>query len=248
MTVSIMAPGVGVGIQPAVEGWAGADAPRLIDSKFAHTIAHDLRSPLTAIQMCADALSASEDSLLRQKYATVIAEQAKSIAWSLENLVTIADDDLWQENEKGTVNIAELVRESLDELRVVAESRQIDVRWESLPRELWAQGVEMALYQALRGCVHVMLTAGAPGTELLVTGDVGDTDGPGEGMASLSLIVRMPSAPSSQPLEGIELPWRRVTLPAAVRIIREHGGTVHEVRGADALGLKILLPAAPGEE
>ncbi len=231
--------------RPSLEaGTEDAPVP-VIESRFAHTIAHDLRSPLTAIQMCADALSMSEDAGLRRKYAVLISEQAKAIAWSLENLVALGDSQLWQQCPRQRVDLATVLVDCLEELREQSASRGVTVLQHLDAQDLRVVGVEAALRQALRGCIQVLMSISPQGAQLLIRGVRHLDSESGRHLVRIAIATRPDCALRAQRVDALDLPWRRVTLMAAQSILREHGGSASETRSPDVLGLTIELPVGP---
>ena len=212
----------------------------LIDEAFAHTIAHDLRSPLTAIQMCAESLMLGGDPSVREKYAAVIAEQAKSIARSLEDLVAVADGHAGNDDKRLRLDLGQMAEECLDELSGISAARDVTVFIDAPRGTHPVEMMDRGLRQAIRGCAQALICTVPAGCELLVeaSGDEG-----GE-TVSLCLIGRDGAAVPGDRLEGLELPWHRLSLLTASRLIEMHGGSVSELREPGALGLRIVLPTS----
>lgn len=229
------------GPAPQPAGSHPSDAPP-VDSEFAHMLAHDLRSPLTAIQMSADALFAGAEAPAQERYAALIAEQARAIAWSLEDLVALADCETWRATPRRRVDLAALAERCLEELAGLATARDITLLPASGRDAICALGVEPALHQAVRGCARVLIGAAPAGAQVRAAADTStasDTDRP----ALLSLTVSYPRAHPPERLDAITLPWDRTPLLAATRIIHEHGGVIRDVRETHVLGLQLVLPS-----
>lgn len=223
-------------------GSAPAGAPP-VDSEFAHTLAHDLRSPLTAIQMSADALCVATEARARERYAALIAEQARAIAWSLEDLVALADCEAWRATPRRAVDLAALAERCVEEVAGLAAARGLGLPAVPAPEEdVCAWGVEPALHLAARACARAVLGASPPGAQVATFAHQAETTGGGRAVA-LTVRGHHPAPPGS--LEAIALPWHRTPLLAAARIADEHGGALGELREPDAIGLELILPACP---
>lgn len=217
-----------------------------VDSEFAHMLAHDLRSPLTAIQMSADALFAGTEAAARERYAALIAEQARSIAWSLEDLVALADCEAWRAAPRRAVDLSALAERCLAELAGLAEARGLRLlAGPASEDDVCAWGVEPALHLAARGCARAILGAAPPGTQVAASAQRAETTGPDRG-AALTIRGRHPDP--ARGLGAIALPWHRTPLLAAARIAHEHGGALRELREEDAFGLELTLPTSPAEQ
>lgn len=212
----------------------GADAP--IDSAFAHTLAHDMRTPLTAIQMCAEVLATRDDPQMRVRYATVIAEQAHAMAWALENLVALADRlDLGQ-GCCTCVDLMELARLCAADLHSHAEARSVGIVIPPRPDRLDVPGCDWAISQSIRGCLQVLVALTPAGGEVRVTGTVAD------GEAHLRMLLVAPRDSVPQSLAALDLPWHRLSLLTAAKLIREHGGRVMELSEPAERGIAVILP------
>lgn len=211
-----------------------------IEPDLAHTIAHDLRSPLTAVQMCAESLAMSDDPQVRRRYSAIIAQQARAMAWALEDLVALADEQSWAAEEPGPVNLSLLVQKALDDLATLVASREIKVELDFPAAGLGAFGHEGALAQMIRACVHVMVS---------VTPAAGTMIGEGAKVADDPSRVYLALVAEGLPLGlarpgSVSLPWHRLSLLTAARLVRAHEGELFDLHGPDALGVRLELPAS----
>ena len=215
----------------------------LIEEQFAHTIAHDLRSPLTTIQMCAETLSMSDDVSLRQRYASIIAEQARAIAWSLENLVTLADDPACRGHEWGAFSLNDALVGCLDELESMAQAREITVVREIPPYAVRISGYQSGIRLALRGCAQVMVAL-VPAHHELTAAIRGPQDAAGDAsIVTVSLLAHSAQESGHDRLAALNMPWHRLSLLSAARLIDEHGGLLTEIREQGTIGLQMTLPS-----
>lgn len=228
----------GVAPEPVTGAQATASP---IESGFAHTLAHDMRTPLTAIQMCAEIIATRDDPQMRVRYATVIAEQAHSMAWALENLVALADELDVGESGAAPVDLMEVARACASDLQGHATARSVEIEVAAWPQTLAVPGCQWAIAQAVRGCAQVLVSLSAANTRLQIRAAV--TDGFAELRLSLAPEERGEGGLGSN-LAGLDLPWHRLSLLTAGKLIREHGGQVREINSQGERGLSIELPLA----
>lgn len=223
-------------------GEAPADFP-VIDSRLAHALAHEIRSPLTAIHICAETLNAGGDEAVRQRYCGIIADQARFIAWALDDLIALADAPIWRRSEHREVDLAELAERSLDEIARLAHTRgvELDTRLRGNVRPVLAWGVPSALRQMVRCALQTMLNQASAGGGLRVAVLPESDDKVPSGMVGMTVKVLPPPA-SGEDSDGIHVPWQRIALVTAARIAGEHGGMIGELNG-DGPGIRVLLPA-----
>ncbi len=221
-------------------------ATAVLDSKLVHSIAHDIRSPLTAIQMCGEILGTDVDPALRDRYSRLVAQQTRAISWALEDMVALADDTLWDSAERRSVDIPELVRMCIRELREFAEERTIAFCPPPDGAESRIIGVADALRQAIRSCVQALIAAAPPDVGVsisLITPGTGSGSAP-DHMVALS--IRWADSQGSDRLAALKdacFHWGHVTLLAAARIVAQHGGILSELRDEGAPGIALILPA-----
>lgn len=205
----------------------------LIEPGLARTLAHDLRSPLTVINLSVEMLGACKDEARQQRYAQAIAEQARAISWALENLLTLADDDVWRSVSLVQVDLRTVTERCVEEVQGAAQAREITVKLVpggAAPVE----GAADALHQAVRGCLQAVIMAAPAGGEVsveLVEDRAGEQG---------RVVVRISATGE---LEGVgvqPLPWHRLSLRAAAHLIACHGGVVSPASAGT--GVTIVLP------
>ncbi|NSW57282.1 MAG: HAMP domain-containing histidine kinase [Armatimonadetes bacterium] len=227
-----------------VPGEAPADFP-VIDSRFAHALAHEIRSPLTAIQMCAETLGTSHSQDMKCRYCGIIVDQAQFIAWALDDLITLADAALWIRSEHREVDLTELAERSIHEIARLAESRgvKLDARLRNAVRPVLAWGVPSALRQLVRCCLQAMFNQSSAGDALLVSVLPQGHETLPEGMVGMTVKVQQSSA-NAETSEVACVPWHRIALVTAARVAGEHGGMIGDLNDGGP-GIRVLLPA-PG--
>jgi hypothetical protein len=200
-----------------------------------------MRTPLTAIQMCAELLATRDDPRQRARYAAVIAEQARSMTWSLENLVALADDLDEPQADLHSVDLVRVASACAADLETFAEARKVTIETPPPPARLEAPGREWALSQAMRACMQVLLALTREGGALRVGAQERD------GRAEVALVIAGPAGEGSAEdrpdgMDALDLPWNRLSLLTAGKLVAQHGGQLCELRGPGGMGLRMVLP------
>jgi PAS domain S-box-containing protein len=102
---------------------------------FAYSVSHDLRAPLRHIAGYAEMLQKSASPVLNEKskrYMTVILEAAKKMGNLIDDLLAYSRMGR-AEKQRTLVNLDQLVKEVLSEVRQEAEGRDIAWKIDSLP-------------------------------------------------------------------------------------------------------------------
>jgi len=102
---------------------------------FAYSVSHDLRAPLRHIAGYAEMLQKSAAPVLNEKsnrYMTVILESAKKMGTLIDDLLTYSRMGR-TETRRTLVNVDQLVKEVLNEVRQEADDRNIAWKIDSLP-------------------------------------------------------------------------------------------------------------------
>lgn len=214
---------------------APSESP-LIDRTLAHTLAHDLRSPLTVINLSTELLCSAGDEARQQRYAQAIAEQARAISWALENLLTLADDDVWRSASVVEVDLKAVAQRCLDDLRGIAGARGISLDLAcSAPAVV--EGAPDALHQALRGCLQAVILAAPAGGCVLIEFGEDDSD------TQQCIAIRIASQGGAV-ATPLPLPWHRLCLRAACHLIACHDGTLST--DGNMAGVTVHLPRRSG--
>jgi len=217
-------------------------AVRGVDSKLAHRIAHDIRSPLTAIHMCSEAIAMNGDAGARAKYSRIIVEQANAIAWALENLLILVDERLWDPSSESKTDLGAVLRTSLADLGGPQVRRFVGAAEAMPPGTVFVVGVADILRQALRGCLRAIgaICPRDDGARLVVR-HVQDACVPAD-MVCLQFLA-CPDQDARRPgMPELQLPWDNAEMLAATRIIGEHGGMLSETRQDTGYGIQVMLP------
>ncbi|MCE5218570.1 hypothetical protein LLH03_16225 [bacterium] len=203
----------------------GLQCPQFIDRDFAHMLAHDLRSPLTAIQMAAEILAERDDPRMRARLAGVVSDQARTIAWGLESLVMLADEEQLQDAPMEPVDLARVLRGAAADLSPLSGSRQVTTTLLTASEPVMVAGVPQALHHAVRCVLHVLVSITPPGGQvtarLMEASPVSPSDD-----TTLTMLAEAPEAGPGLPVDSSGLPWHRLPLLSVCSLIAQHGGAV----------------------
>jgi len=217
---------------------------------FMADASHQLRTPVSVIRTAAQVML-SREHRSEEEYREsldVVARQAQRLTKSVEDMFILALADAQARPlHTAPLYFDELVGEVIDDLRVVAESRQVTLRGdfageapligdEDLLRQMLANLIDNAIrHTPAAGTVTVSLTRSAAMLTVTVTDTgrgiaVDDTD------RIFERFVRV-GPPGSEPGGGLGLPIARW-------IAEAHGGTLRLAStGADGSQFVVTLPA-----
>lgn len=102
-------------------------------ARFAHTIAHDLRAPLGRIEAYSRMLKSSEDHDKIIKYIDNIKDDSRYMIDFLDNLLVLAEVGR-SNSSKATVDLNEVVSQSMHNLEIEIQKREADVHTSKLPK------------------------------------------------------------------------------------------------------------------
>ena len=224
-------------------------------SEFYSMVVHDMRSPLMA-------LSLRNGLMERGHYGpagpTLLAELRKSTA-TIQSLVRLITDflDVARFEEAGMqldrrlLDLAELGRACVDELRPLADARELRITAGTVPASMPVSGDRARLMQVLSNLLSNAIKFTPAGGEVRlhqsITGTAVETvvsdTGPGIPAAALpTLFDRFTRVETALPLVG----GTGLGLTIAKQIVEAHGGTIavetEEGRGSS---FRFTLPLAP---
>lgn len=216
---------------------------------YVQNLAHEMKSPLTAIVGAAELLQGTLPDADRQHFSSSITEQAQRLRQIVDRMLMLARIEHLQEpGERHPVNLAELARHSLAERQLVLRSNQLETTL-TADENLIVHGDRLLLQQALLNLIDNAIDFSPPRGR--ITLDI-HRDGPwltmsvrdqGEGVPDYALpqlFERFYSLP--RPLTG-----RKSTglgLPLVREIARLHSGEVHFINHPEGGGCaSLMLPA-----
>jgi K+-sensing histidine kinase KdpD len=143
---------------------------------FAYSISHDLRAPLRHMVGYAELLQKHESSIVDdtgREYMSSILDSAKRMGHLIDDLLAFSRIGR-AETQKTTVNLEQLLREALSEVRQDTEGRNIVWRIGALPAVYGDRSMlRLALVNLLSNAVKFTRT------RALAEIEIGATDGPG---------------------------------------------------------------------
>jgi heavy metal sensor kinase len=137
--------------------------------EFIGNAAHELRSPLTAIQTSVDlALSKDRSREEYQELLFTLSDECESLRVLVNQLLTLAENDaVGLERPTAPARWDELVRQSLDVFTAVAEDREIDLIWD-VQKEVTIPGDAARLRQIINNLIDNALKFTPPGGRVTV--------------------------------------------------------------------------------
>ncbi len=229
-----------------LEHWRGT---RRDPSSLLAPLSHDLRSPLVSILSLCERGDSQERS--PDQWARDVSAQARKGVESAERFLHLVRAELLDPGRLGPVDMLAVLDEALEQGRVLADDREVSLRFDHDPDQAaWVRGDEALLQQSLWALLSAAISSAQPGSRLEVS--------LGASRSRVACGIRVPDA-------GHREPWFRELLqgspggeqPAgaaaqqlclAALTFERHGGTVHVWRLPGAvLGLEAELPATEPE-
>jgi two-component system phosphate regulon sensor histidine kinase PhoR len=139
---------------------------------FVSNVTHELKTPLTAINMFAEAMSMRQDNLdsKQKKYTTIIVKESEKLKRMINNILEFSK----KENNKMSYklersNVTDIVSSTLKEMNYFLEINNIDVHLSIAPEiyaTVYAEGIKQALsnlisnaikYSSINKKLHIQL-------------------------------------------------------------------------------------------
>ncbi len=230
---------------------AGEDARRHLVA----AVSHDLRTPLTSLRLLAEAVGDEVvDAETRQRYLEQLPVHVRALSALIDDLFELsrieAGDIAWS---MGRVELDDLVSETVDLMRVVAEHRAVSVRAE-IPASLAAvtgnpEKLQRVLFNLIQNAIRhttadgsvVVRAAPAAGGGGAVQVEVADT-GAGIEAAERARVFEpffRGGEGSSRTADGAGL-----GLAVARAIVEAHGGRIWLADAEEGTRIRFTLPAA----
>jgi two-component system OmpR family sensor kinase len=219
--------------------------------RFVADASHELRTPLTAVGAAADVLlrGARDDPEQVDRLARLVRAKADAMGRLVEDLLTLARLEAGGGVAHGDVDLAVLVRDQADELRVAAPEQRVAVQAQDgvrVPgdaarlRQVLANLTENALRHGAGGTVTIAVRRDGDGTVLTVS-----DEGPGIAAADQErLFDRFWRGDGARATDGSGL-----GLAIVREIVAAHGGDVgvESAPGAGAT-FRVRLPASANRQ
>ncbi len=222
-----------------VSSGQGCSGVRAQYARLMHKVAHELRSPLTVIQMQAEALAAMQQADSGRRAAAIVVEQARQIGRLLEDALTLFDGEI-DTGRPALVDINMAALEASRELTRLANQRRANLQVGQMKLGAVVEGNAAALGRALRACIQSMLLACTEGSSLVV--EVIDQDGvEGKIASDIAVVVRRQDV-ATEGESPAAVGWDRLPLEAATQIVTQHGGTIEPLPPEEGYGIRVRMP------
>lgn len=222
---------------------------------FLGVAAHELRNPLCSIQFYSDYLKAHADRMpddKRNRFLSVIGDSSGFMARLIEDLLSISQIEAGRLTlDREALDLVELAARNVEINRMVAESKEIDLRLDAAVDALVVSADAHKLDQVLNNLIVNALKFSEPGTDVVVQVERAD--------AAARLCVRDegPGIPEDE-LDDLFEPFRTTSVKATAserstglglaisqRIVDGHGGRIvveSEVGVGSAFTVVLPLP------
>ncbi|MEI9815132.1 MAG: ATP-binding protein [Acidobacteriota bacterium] len=216
-------------------------------------MAHEFKTPLTSIKAATTSLLASPDQSPgnRAELLKIADEEADHLRDLIDNAIDMARLDAAQiDIQTVPVDVAALVREVVDSMRIAIDGRQVDVLSDPLvpPVALDRRLVRLAIKQLLDNALKYS-PAGTPITFRVKSQDDGilvEIMDHGQGIPAQEqprIFQRFYRSPSIQ----AQIPGSGLGLSIAHRIAQSHGGNLTVTSQPGETVFQLFLPAHPKE-
>ena len=189
---------------------------------FVANAGHELRTPLAALSGFIETLqgSARDDAKAREKFLTIMQEQAWRMARLIDDLLSLSRIELnAHRRPDGAVDLVPLVRHVVDGLQTLARGRGVAVNVEATAL-LWVLGDRDELVRVLENLVENALKYGAAGKKVDVTAALAPASADGQAEAQVTVRDYGPGI-APEHLPRLTERFYRVN----VRESRDQGGT-----------------------
>jgi len=137
--------------------------------RYVQNLAHEMKSPLSAIVGAAEILEGSPADDDRRRFAASVCEQARRLQGIIERMLTLARVEQLQAPEGAvTVELAELLQRCVAERALALQAHQIDCRL-TIGERLAVRGDPFLLQQALLNLLDNAIAFSPSGSRIEVT-------------------------------------------------------------------------------
>ncbi|MDR1441028.1 MAG: hypothetical protein LBJ02_01320 [Bifidobacteriaceae bacterium] len=142
---------------------------RQIRHDFIANIGHELRTPVTAVELIGSALEAgAEDPEMVRHFARRLSQESHRLARLTEDMMALAKAQDQDSSRFGEVNVLDVIQEAAGRHRTTSEEASIGVRVQASPG-LTVFGDKEALVTAIDNLVANAVAYSPPGSEVLVS-------------------------------------------------------------------------------
>ncbi len=131
--------------------------------KYVQNLAHEMKSPLTAVVSAAELLEEQPPEAERRRFIQVIRDQARRLQQTIERMLQLARVEQLQSPEGSRLlDLAELARQALENRRTALEARGLEARLQA-EGEFPCRGDAFLLQQALLNLIDNAIDFSPPG-------------------------------------------------------------------------------------
>jgi two-component system sensor histidine kinase SenX3 len=220
---------------------------------FVANISHELRTPVGAMALLAETLQGERDPDLVDRLSTKLVAEAHRLTRTIEDLLELSRIEVGDQPLKSVVEVGEVVDDSLDRVRHLAEERRVRVGVDPAVRRLTVIGDRPQLVSAIANLVENAIKYSDPGSAVdvgaIVVGswvEISVTDR-GIGIPSRDLERVFERFYRVDKGRGRDTGGTGLGLAIVRHVATNHGGSVR-VRSEEGLGSTFTLrvPAGPG--
>jgi two-component system, OmpR family, sensor histidine kinase SenX3 len=125
-----------------------------VRTDFVANISHELKTPVGALAVLAEALADESDPDVVQRVAARLVEESMRVARTIDDLMELSRIELGESPITEAVDIADVVAGGIERAAALAEARDIDVAVLDLPESLRVSGDRRQLVSALGNLVE----------------------------------------------------------------------------------------------
>jgi two-component system sensor histidine kinase SenX3 len=130
---------------------------------FVANISHELKTPVGALAVLAEALVDEDDITLVRRVAERMVGEAHRVARTVDDLMELSRIELGEEPVRDTVGVLDIVSGAIDRAAALAENRQIHVAVLDIPEGVAVVGDRRQLISALGNLVENAVKYSEPG-------------------------------------------------------------------------------------
>ena len=139
-----------------------------VRTDFVANISHELRTPVGALAVLAEALADENDLDVVHRVASRMVDEAMRVTRTIDDLLELSRIELGEEPRREIVEVVDIVEEALTRTRQLAEDRRIEVAALELPAGVHINGDRRQLVSALGNLVENAVKYSEPGSSVQV--------------------------------------------------------------------------------
>jgi two-component system sensor histidine kinase SenX3 len=220
---------------------------------FVANISHELRTPVGAMALLAETLHGERDVELLDRLSSKLVSEAHRLTRTIEDLLELSKIEVGDQPLKSVVEVGEVVDDSLDRVRHLAEERRVRVGVDPLVRRVTVIGDRNQLVSAIANLIENAIKYSDPGSAVTVTADVAGSwvelsiEDHGIGIPARDLDRIFERFYRVDKGRGRDTGGTGLGLAIVRHVATNHGGSV-TVRSEEGIGSTFTLrvPAGPG--